>query len=388
MSLFAVSDARQSEGPATIGARLLAVNWPLIALVVLIASFGVAVLYSVAGGSFVPYADKHLLRLLVGIGLILGVAVVPLRFWLGAAYPAYALALLALALIPVFGSEAMGARRWLRFGDLSLQPSEVMKVALIAALARYYQWLAPEKVSRPLWVLLPFLAIAAPVGFVLKQPDLGTAVLFASVGLALMFLAGVNILYFLGGAATIAGLAPILWNHLHDYQRRRILTFLDPERDPLGAGYHVLQSKIALGSGGLAGKGYMQGTQGQLNFLPEKQTDFIFTMLGEEWGFVGGVALIGLYVILIFMLLGMALVCRSQFARLLCSGSALVIFIYASVNVAMVTGVVPVVGVPLPLVSYGGTAMLTIFAGLGLAMCGYVHRNQQIRRDDLGALAS
>ena len=379
---FAAEDA----APATITARLLAVNWPLLALVTTIAGFGVAVLFSVAGGSFTPYADKQLLRLLVGIGLILAMAAVPLRFWLGLSYPAYFVALIALAMIPLLGSEALGARRWLRLGEFSLQPSEIMKVALVAALARYYQWLPPERISRPLWV--PLLAIAAPVLLVLKQPDLGTAVLFASVGLGLMFLAGVNPLYFVGGGLAITGLAPILWNHLHDYQRRRILTFLDPERDPLGAGYHVLQSKIALGSGGLSGKGYMLGTQAQLNFLPEKQTDFIFTVLGEEWGFVGGLALIGLYAALVFMLLAMALLCRSQYARLLCGGSALVISIYATVNMAMVTGVVPVVGVPLPLVSYGGTAMLTIFAGLGLAMCGYVHRQQQIRRDDLGALGA
>ena len=380
--------AGQGSVPATITARLLAVNWPLLSLVITIASFGVAVLYSVAGGSFSPYAGTHLLRLLVGIGLILAMAVTPLRFWLGLSYPAYVAALIALALIPLLGSEALGARRWLRLGDYSVQPSEIMKVALVAALGRYYQWLPPERISRPFWVALPLLAIAAPVLLVLKQPDLGTAVLFASVGLGLMFLAGVNLLYFAGGGVAIAGLAPILWNHLHDYQRRRILTFLDPERDPLGAGYHVLQSKIALGSGGLSGKGYMLGTQGQLNFLPEKQTDFIFTVLGEEWGFVGGAALIGLYFALVLLLLAMALLCRSQFARLLCGGSALVISIYASVNVAMVTGVVPVVGVPLPLVSYGGTAMVTIFAGLGLAMCGYVNRHQQIRRDDVGALGA
>ncbi len=379
---------QQRDGRTPIAARLLAVNWALIALVVVIASFGVAVLYSVASGSFTPYADKHLLRLLIGVGLILGIAVVPMRFWLGLAYPAYLVALTALVLIPLIGTEALGARRWLRFGEFSLQPSELMKVALVAALARYYQWLPPNRISRPLWVAVPLFAIAVPVVLVLKQPDLGTAVLFASVGLGLMFLAGVNFFYFVGGALAIGGLAPVLWNHLHDYQRRRILTFMDPERDPFGAGYHVLQSKIALGSGGLSGKGYMLGTQGQLNFLPEKQTDFIFTMLGEEWGFVGGVTLIGLYVVLVFMLFGMALFCRSQFARLLCAGSALTIFIYASVNIAMVTGVVPVVGVPLPLVSYGGTAMMTIFAGLGLAMCGYVNRGTQIRRETLGAVGS
>ena len=381
------SPGTRGAPPATVAQRLINVSWPVLALVVMIAGFGMAALYSVAGGSITPYADKHAIRVMVGIGIVLAMSVVPLRAWLGVAYPAYLVALATLVLIPLIGAEAMGAKRWLRFGDLSLQPSELMKVALVAALARYYQWLPTEKVSRPLWVLLPLVAIAAPVALVLKQPDLGTAALFAAVGLGLMFLAGVNVLYFLGGAVSIAGLAPILWTFLHDYQRRRILTFLDPDRDPLGAGYHILQSKIALGSGGLAGKGYMQGTQGQLNFLPEKQTDFIFTMLAEEWGFVGGVALIGLYLLLVLLLLGMALACRSQFARLLVAGPALAIFIYAFINIAMVTGLVPVVGVPLPLVSYGGTAMLTMFAGLGLGMCGYVNRLQQIRRDNIGPFA-
>ncbi len=223
------------------------------------------------------------------------------------------------------------------------------------------------------------------MALVLKQPDLGTAVLFAAVGLGIMLLAGVNLLYFIGGTGAIVGLAPILWTYLHDYQRRRILTFLDPERDPLGAGYHILQSKIALGSGGLFGKGYMQGTQGQLNFLPEKQTDFIFTTFGEEFGFIGGAALIGLYAILVLMILAMAVRCRSQFARLIVAGAALVVFVYAFVNMAMVMGVVPVVGVPLPLISFGGTAMLTVLTCIGLAMSGYVNRDEQIRREDVSA---
>lgn len=376
------------KAPETIAARLLAINWPLIALVALIAGLGVGSLYSVAGGSFQPFADKHAVRLLIGIGMILLIAVLPLRALLGLAYPLYLIALVALALIPLIGTEALGAKRWLRYGEFSLQPSEMMKVALVAALARYYQWLPPEKVSRPVWVLLPLFAIAAPTALVLKQPDLGTAVLFASVGLAIMLVSGVNLLYFAGGACAVVGLAPVIWTRLHDYQRRRLLTFLDPERDPLGAGYHVLQSKIALGSGGLAGKGYMQGTQGQLNFLPEKQTDFIFTMLGEEWGFVGGATLIGLYAVLIAMLLAMSLACRNRFARILVIGPALVVFVHASVNIAMVIGMVPVVGVPLPLVSYGGTAMMTLFVALGLAMCAYVNRHQRFRRDEIGAVTS
>ncbi len=376
------------SGPAletrSIAQRLLAVNWLLLTLVALIATVGVSTLYSVAGGSFTPWADKHTIRLLIGLGLIVAMAVVPLRVWLSLAYPSYLLALGLLILVPLLGAEALGARRWLRFGDLSIQPSELMKVALVAAIARYYQWLPENKVSHPLWVALPALAIAAPVLLVLRQPDLGTAVLFASVGFGLMFLAGVSLLYYLAGGISIVALAPIIWKGLHDYQRRRVLTFLDPERDPLGSGYHILQSKIAFGSGGITGKGFLQGTQGRLHFLPEKQTDFIFTMIAEEGGFVGAVSLVALYVLLITMLMVMAIACRSQFARLVVAGQALAIFIYAAVNMSMVMGLVPVVGVPLPLVSYGGTAMMTILIGLGLAMSGFVHRHDRIRREDIG----
>lgn len=370
----------------SVGQRLLRVNWMLIGLIALIGGLGVSTLYSVAGGSFSPWADKHTVRLIVGITIILAMAVVPLRVWLALAYPTYLLALGLLVLVPLLGTEALGAKRWLRLGDFSLQPSEIMKVALVAAIARYYQWLPDEKVSRPIWVLLPALAILAPVMLVLKQPDLGTAVLFATVGFGLMFFAGVNPLYYLAGGASIVAAAPLIWNHLHDYQRRRILTFLDPERDPLGAGYHILQSKIAFGSGGLAGKGYLQGTQGRLNFLPEKQTDFIFTMLAEEGGFIGAVTLVLLYVLLITMLLLMAMAARNAFARLVIAGQAMAVFIYAAVNMAMVMGLVPVVGVPLPLVSYGGTAMMTILIGLGLAMACYVSRHERIRREDVGPL--
>lgn len=371
------------QPPPTPGRKLAGVNWMVIALVALIAAFGVASLYSVARGSFSPFAERHALRAMLGIAVILGMAMVPLRFWLALAYPSYFVLLAALALVPLVGTEAMGAKRWLRFAGLSVQPSEFMKVALALALARYYQWLDPARVSRPVWVLAPCLMIAAPVMLVLQQPDLGTAVLFAAVGVALMFIAGVNPLYFLGTAGVGAALAPLLWERLHAYQQQRIRVFLDPELDPLGSGYHVLQSKIALGSGGLTGKGFLKGTQGQLNFLPEKETDFIFTMLGEEWGYIGAAALICLYAMLIVMLLAMAMSCRSAFARQLNAGAALIVFVYASINISMVIGLVPVVGVPLPLVSYGGTAMTAIFAALGLAMCGYVNRNERLRRDDV-----
>jgi rod shape determining protein RodA len=366
---------RRSRGPMGAAERLLRINWLLLALIGAIGAIGVALLYSVAGGSLQPWADRHAIRLLVGMAIIIAMAMTPLRVWASLAWPAYAIALVALALVPLIGTEVLGAKRWIRFAGLSVQPSELMKVALIAALAAYYHWLPPERTSRPFWVALPLLVIAVPVGLVLKQPDLGTATLFAVIGLGLMFLAGVNLLYFAGGTAAVLGLAPLIWHNLHDYQRRRVITFLNPDHDPLGAGYHVIQSRIGLGSGGLVGKGFMQGTQGQLDFLPEKETDFIFTMLGEEAGFVGTASLIGLYALTIGVLFAMALACRNQFSRLLISGAILVVFVYAAVNIAMVMGLAPVVGVPLPLVSYGGTAMLTVMTALGLAMCGYVHRS-------------
>jgi rod shape determining protein RodA len=385
------------DGTRSVAQRLMSVHWPVLMVISVIASIGMASLYSVANGSFSPWAERHAFRFVVGLAMVLGIAVVSLRFWMALAYPVYLLALGLLALVPIVGSigaedsvinsvTSLGARRWLSAGGLQFQPSELMKVALVLMLARYYQWLPGNLVSRPKWVALPLLAILAPVVLTLKQPDLGTAVLFAVVGLALMFLAGVSSLYFAGGALGIGLAAPLIWARMHDYQRRRIEIFLDPDKDPLGAGYHITQSKIALGSGGLSGKGYMQGTQSQLNFLPEKHTDFIFTMFGEEWGFIGVVWLLVLYGLLLMLILSMSFSCRNQFGRLLIAGAALVIFIYAFINMAMVTGLVPVVGVPLPLVSYGGTSMTTIMFGLGLAMCGFVHRNMSIRRQDLGAV--
>ena len=363
--------------------KLWRVQWLLLLVIAVVASVGVASLYSVAGGSFEPWAEQHALRVAVGLAIVIMMALVPLRVWLGLAYPAYVAALGLLALVPVIGVVQMGARRWLSAGGLQIQPAEIMKVALVLALARYYHWLAPERVSRPLWVAIPLLLIALPAALVLKQPDLGTAILLAAAGLSLMFLAGVHWAYFAAGIASVVGMAPLLRHVLHDYQLRRIQTFLDPDRDPLGAGYHILQSKIALGSGGLNGKGFMAGTQSKLNFLPEKHTDFIFTMFAEEMGFAGSVTLLSLYGVLIGLLFSMAFAVRNQFSRLLVAGAAVVLSIYVAINIAMVTGLVPVVGVPLPLVSYGGTSMSTLLIAVGLAMCAYVHRGEPMRREDL-----
>ena len=374
----------QVRPPASAAARLARLNWVVVALTAAITGIGVASLYSVADGNLSPWADKHALRFMLALAMALAIAMTPLQVWARLAYPTYAVALALVALVPLVGTEAMGAKRWIQAGGMSFQPTELMKVALAVALARYYQWLDPRRVSHPAWVAVPLAMIAIPVAFTLRQPDLGTALMLAGVGLALMFLAGVNLLYFGAGAGGAILALPVALVRLHDYQRRRIEIFLDPDQDPLGAGYHISQSKIAIGSGGWTGKGYMQGTQSQLDFLPEKHTDFIFTMFAEEWGFWGALFLIGLYAALLVTLVVMALQVRSPFSRLLIAASGLALFIYVAVNVAMVTGLAPVVGVPLPLVSFGGTAMVTLMASLGLALSAHVQRGEELRRGDLG----
>ena len=267
--------------------KLLLINWPFLLLISVITLVGVAALYSVAGGSLEPWANRHVVRFCLGIALLFIVAVSDLRWWLRFAYPLYFGVLLLLALVPVIGVESGGAQRWIGFGEYSFQPSEILKIVLVIALARYYQWLPPEKIWRPDALVPPLLMIGLPTVLALVQPDLGTAALFAIVGCGIMFLAGVSYVYFLGAVVGIIVVLPHIWERLHDYQKERVLTLIDPERDPLGSGYHILQSKIAIGSGGLMGKGFMQGTQAQLNFLPEKHTDFIFTMFAEEMGFIG-----------------------------------------------------------------------------------------------------
>lgn len=370
--------------PRSFTEKLWHVHWPVVFVSGAIAAIGCAALYSVAGGSFQPWAERHALRFLVAVAILLAMAMVRTEIWLRAAYAAYGLALVALALVPVIGSEALGAKRWLAVGGMTFQPSELMKLALIAALARYYQWLPLERVSRPIWVAIPLVMIAVPVALTLRQPDLGTAVLFGVAGMSLMFLAGVSLFYFLAGAAGVLAAMPLIWANLHDYQRRRIETFLDPDLDPLGAGYHIAQSKIAIGSGGVSGKGFLLGTQSQLDFVPEKHTDFIVTILGEEWGFAGLGLLLALFALLLALIVAMALRCQNRFGRLVIAGSAVSLFVYVFINVAMVTGLVPVVGIPLPLVSYGGTSMITLMVGLGLAMSAHVHGGEGIRRKDVG----
>ncbi len=360
--------------------RFWQISWPLVLLLAAIAGVGFAMLYSAAGGSFQPWADKQMLRFAFGlVGMIL-VALVDLRVWLRLAYVVYGLALVLLVAVEVRGEIGMGAQRWIDFGFIQLQPSEIMKIALVLALARYFHGLDMDEIGRPLMLVVPAVLVFAPAILVLKQPDLGTAIMLVAGGGVMFFMAGVRLWKFALVLAAVVASVPIAWEFLRDYQKQRIITFLNPEADPLGAGYHIIQSKIALGSGGVFGKGYLLGSQTHLNFLPEKQTDFIFTMLAEEWGLVGGIAVIGLYALVVLYGLLIALRSRNQFGRLLAIGVTSTLFLYAFINCGMVMGLLPVVGVPLALVSFGGTAMLTVLFGMGLVMGVYVHRDMELDR--------
>jgi rod shape determining protein RodA len=364
----------------SLAVKLVNINWPLVALVTGIACVGFAMLYSAANGSWQPWAERQLLRYAVAVLLMLAVAVVDIRLWLRAAYTFYALTLLLLIAVQVRGAVGMGAQRWIDLGLIQLQPSEFMKIALIMALARYFNRLTPEEVGQPTKLIVPALLVLVPAILVLKQPDLGTAMMLILGGSAMFFLAGVRWWKFAVILAAAAAAGPIAWKFLRDYQKNRIYTFLDPENDPLGAGYHSLQSKIAIGSGGTFGKGFLAGTQSHLSFLPERQTDFIFTMLAEEFGLAGGLGLLALYSMVFVYGYAIAFRSRSHFGKLLAFGITTNIFLYVFINTAMVIGLIPVVGVPLPLISYGGTSMLTVMFGFGLLMSVYVHRDTRIGR--------
>ncbi|MFN4165398.1 MAG: rod shape-determining protein RodA [Ferrovibrio sp.] len=364
----------------TFGRKLRDINWGLVLLITLIASTGFATLYSAAGGDIDPWADRQMVRFVIGLVIMVTIAVTDIRVWMRLSYAVYAVGVVLLVAVELFGRVGMGAQRWLDLGIFHVQPSEIMKIALILTLARYFHGLSYEEVGRIRWLFIPLAIVLVPVGLVMKQPDLGTAMLLLASSGAVFFFAGVRAWKFI--AVIVAGGAalPLAWNFLHDYQKKRVLTFMNPEEDPLGSGYHILQSKIALGSGGFTGKGYMQGTQSHLSFLPEKQTDFIFTMLAEEHGLIGALVLITLYILMIAYGYAISLRSRSQYGRLLAGGLTTMLFLYVFINIAMVSGMVPVVGVPLPLVSYGGTAMMTLMVGLGLLINVYVHRDVEIPR--------
>ncbi|MBC7132923.1 MAG: rod shape-determining protein RodA [Roseovarius sp.] len=361
--------------------KILYLNWPLAILLATVAAVGFLMLYSVAGGRLETWAEPQMKRFALGFAVMLVAALVPIWFWRNISLLAYLVSLALLVAVALVGIEGKGAQRWIELGFMRLQPSELMKITLVMVLAAYYDWLPISRVSRPVWVLAPLALILTPVALVLRQPDLGTSILLVIGGGAMMFLAGVHWAYFavviaLGGGAVLAVFASrgTDWQLLENYQYRRIDTFLNPESDPLGAGYHITQSKIALGSGGWTGRGFMQGTQSRLNFLPEKHTDFIFVTLAEEFGFVGAVSLLGLYALILLFCIAAALGNRNRFSSLLTLGIAVTFFLFFAVNMAMVMGLMPVVGVPLPLVSYGGSAMLVLMLGFGLVQSAHIHK--------------
>lgn len=346
--------------------RLLAQPWGIILLVLGIGGFGALVLYSAAGGSMEPWAASHLIRLAAMTLLMLLVGLVPPAAWLHLAFPLYGLVLAALVLVEAVGALGGGSQRWLDLGFIRLQPSELMKLALVLALARVYRFLPLAHAGRPHGLWLPLLLVALPVGLVLLQPDLGTALTLVAGGATVMFLAGLPVWLFVAPLVLGAAALPLFFNLLHDYQKARVLIFLDPGADPLGAGYHITQSKIAIGSGGLTGKGFLEGSQSHLFYLPEPHTDFIFATMAEEWGLVGGAALLAAYGLLFAWGWRVAFRARDMFQRLVAGGLVMTIFYYVLINLMMVMGLAPVVGLPLPLMSYGGNAMLTVMPALGI----------------------
>ena len=359
--------------------KFLEIDWTFCLALAMIAGAGGLMLFSIAGGSWEPWAAPQLLRFGACFVMMIGLAMVPLRVWFVGAYPIYAVGLVLLMAVEVMGDISLGAQRWLQLGPVRLQPSEIMKIGVVLALARFYHGLSSNSAQLSWRLAIPVALIGAPVLLVAHQPDLGTAVLIAATGFAIMVLAGQSF-RIVGGliVAALLAIPPFVMFVLHDYQRKRILTFLDPESDPSGSGYHILQSKIALGSGGLMGRGFGLGSQSQLNFLPEKQTDFIFATLAEEFGFVGCFSVLFLYAAVIFMALRIASISHSHFGRLAAAGVTATFALYVLINGAMVMGLAPVVGVPMPLLSYGGTVMLTVMIGFGLVLAVRVQRYSEV----------
>jgi len=371
----------------SIADKLYEINWGLVLIITIIASIGFAMQYSVAGGSWDPWAGKQLIRFVVGFIIMIVVAMVDIRVWMNFAYPFYAASLLLLLGVELMGMAHLGAQRWITLGPLELQPSEPMKIAEILALAKFLHGQSVEDVSKPLRLMVPLAMIGMPAVLVALQPNLGTTIILVLDGCSLLFLAGLSWWWIAPTISAIAAAVPVAWKFvLHDYQKARVMTFLNPESDALGAGWNITQAKIAVGSGGAAGKGFLQGTQSRLNFLPEKQTDFIITNFAEEFGFVGCIALLILFATVIGYGVQTAIQARSQFGRLVAIGITLNFFFYIMINGMMVMGLIPVVGIPMPLISYGGTAMLAVMFGFGILLSVHVHRQVEIPRHSTGII--
>ncbi|MEY4707401.1 MAG: hypothetical protein RJB58_1124 [Pseudomonadota bacterium] len=367
--------------------KLLEINWGMVLLIALIGAAGIAMLYSVAGGQFHPWALRQMGHFVLGLTVLVMAAMIDIRVWMSLAYTAYAVALMLLVAVELVGHMGMGAQRWISIGPLELQPSELMKIALVLALARFLHGKSMEEVSKPLPLAIALAMIGIPAVLVFLQPNLGTTLIIIMDGCALLFLAGLSWWWIGPTLLGIAAAIPLAWQFvLHDYQKARVETFLDPAADALGKGWNITQAKIAIGSGGTAGKGFLEGTQSRLNFLPEKQTDFIWTSFCEEFGFVGALALLILFATVIFYGVQTAMSARSHFGRLVAMGVILNFFFYIMINGMMVMGLIPVVGIPMPLLSYGGSAMLTVMLGFGILMSVHIHRQVEIPRSAGGII--
>ena len=359
--------------------KLSRFSWGMFVPMCIVLALSIVVLYSAGGGAWRPFALSQLLKIIIGFGVFFFVAFTNIKTWIKSAYVIYAIALIMIILVTFVGHTGMGAQRWLNLGFIHVQPSELIKIALVLALARYFAWMNSVELGQFKNYLVPGLMLLVPFGLIVAQPDLGTALSLGMITVGVFYIVGANKKWFI--IAAILGLmaAPAVWyGGLHDYQRGRIITFLNPDSDVQGAGYQITQAKIAFGSGGMLGKGYMSGTQSQQSFLPEKHTDFIFTMLGEEFGFVGAFGLLLIYSWIIIVLFWAAKTCRNRFGQLICFGFMLNFFIYYFINIAMVLGLMPTVGVPLPLMSFGGSSLLSLMFGFGLAQNAHIHKDQQL----------
>jgi len=358
--------------------KLLSIDYFLILIIILIGAISVFAIHSTEGGEFSYYTKNHLIRLIAFFVMFLFLSFVKITFWYRKAYLFYLICLFLLIIVFLFGITASGSKRWVNLYFLNLQPSELMKIAIIVCFARYYHRIQSVDIQSYRFLLIPVVLIIIPCYLVITQPDLGTSILIAGSGIFVIWIAGVNIKYFVYSSLLFLVSFPFVISILKPYQKSRILTFFNPERDPLGAGYQIIQSKIAIGSGGFFGKGYLKGTQSYLEFLPEKHTDFIFTLFSEEFGFLGSIILMFLYILLISRVISIGFFVRSFFAKLYCFGFASAIFLYVFVNIAMVLGLLPIVGAPLPIMSYGGSSMLSIMLGLSIVMSCKIYSQVQI----------
>jgi rod shape determining protein RodA len=368
------------ENKISISQKIIHLNWLLIFLIFLLSVTGILMLYSAAGGVFKPWLVKQIVYFIIFFPVMIAIAVIDIRFWFKTSYLAYAIGIIFLIIVSIKGYNSMGATRWFRIAGITVQPSEITKLFTIMALAKYFYNIEAEDIQKFRYILAPIVIIALPALLVLDQPDLGTAIILVLAGVSALFMAGVKAWKFIAGGVSALVAIPFLWYFvLYDYQKSRVLTFLKPDSDPTGAGYNITQSKIAIGSGGLYGKGYLNGTQGQLDFLPERQTDFIFTMLTEELGFIGGVSTIILYSLIIYYGTAIALKSKHQFGKLLAIGVVNIFFLHMFINMGMVMGLLPVVGTPLPLISYGGTITATMLISFGLLLNVDLYANTQVK---------